>query len=231
MPAIGAAVVLLHLIGWGALLGLAAGAGPGGDGLLLGLGLSAYALGVRHAFDADHIAAIDNATRALMARGRESAATGFWFALGHSSVVLLSVLLLALGVEVFAGGLADEGSGLRRAAGLWGGTVSGLFLLTAGLLNLAVLLRLRRAHSSARAGALGPAELDAHVDGRGLLHRLLHPVTRVVDRPARMYPVGLLFGLGLDTAASIGLFVVAGGSPRTCRGTPCWCCRCSSPRA
>ncbi|WP_152683322.1 HoxN/HupN/NixA family nickel/cobalt transporter [Kocuria sp. SM24M-10] len=211
VPAIGAAVVLLHLIGWGALLGLAAGAGPGGDGLLVGLGLSAYALGVRHAFDADHIAAIDNATRALMARGRESAATGFWFALGHSSVVLLSVLLLALGVEVFAGGLADEGSGLRRAAGLWGGTVSGLFLLTAGLLNLAVLLRLRRAHSSARAGALGPAELDAHLDGRGLLHRLLHPVTRVVDRPARMYPVGLLFGLGLDTAASIGLFVMAGG--------------------
>jgi high-affinity nickel-transport protein len=210
---VGAAVVLLHLAGWGALLALVLGTGTGaaGTGLFTGLALSAYALGIRHAFDADHIAAIDNATRSLMARGRESAATGFWFALGHSSVVLLSVLLLALGFEVFAGGLADEGSGLRQAAGLWGGTVSGLFLVTAGILNLAVLLRLHRARRAARTGAVDSAELDAHLDKRGVLHRLLHPVTRAVDRPARMYPVGFLFGLGLDTAASIGLFVMAGG--------------------
>ena len=210
---IGATVVALHIVGWGALLGLVLGAetAAGGTGLFVGLALSAYALGVRHAFDADHIAAIDNATRALMARGRASAATGFWFALGHSSVVLLSVLLLALGLEAFAGGLADEGSGLRRAAGIWGGTVSGLFLLAAGALNLAVLLRLRRARGAARAGVLSAAELDAHLDRRGVLHRVLHPLTRVVDRPAKMYPVGFLFGLGLDTAASIGLFVMAGG--------------------
>lgn len=210
---IGTAVVLLHLVGWGALLALVLGADTpqGGTGLFVGLALSAYALGIRHAFDADHIAAIDNATRALMARGRESAATGFWFALGHSSVVLVSVLLLALGLEAFAGGLADEGSGLRRAAGIWGGTVSGLFLVTAGVLNLAVLLRLRRARRAARTGTLDAAELDAHLADRGLLHRVLHPVTRVVDHPVRMYPVGFLFGLGLDTAASIGLFVMAGG--------------------
>ena len=208
---VGAAVVLLHLVGWGALLALVLGTGTAGTGLFAGLALSAYALGIRHAFDADHIAAIDNATRSLMARGRESAATGFWFALGHSSVVLLSVLLLALGFEVFAGGLADEGSGLRQAAGLWGGTVSGLFLVTAGVLNLAVLLRLRRTRRAARTGAVDAAELDAHLDRRGVLHRVLHPVTRAVDRPARMYPVGFLFGLGLDTAASIGLFVMAGG--------------------
>ncbi|MFI7582761.1 HoxN/HupN/NixA family nickel/cobalt transporter [Kocuria sp. M1N1S27] len=210
---IGTAVVLLHLVGWGALLALAPGAetSQGGTGLFVGLALSAYALGIRHAFDADHIAAIDNATRALMARGRESAATGFWFALGHSSVVLVSVLLLTLGLEAFAGGLADEGSGLRRAAGIWGGTVSGLFLVTAGVLNLAVLLRLGRARRAARTGTLDAAELDAHLADRGVLHRVLHPVTRVVDRPAKMYPVGLLFGLGLDTAASIGLFVMAGG--------------------
>jgi len=210
---IGAAVVLLHVAGWGALLALALGTDTpqGGTGLFVGLALSAYALGVRHAFDADHIAAIDNATRSLMARGRASAATGFWFALGHSSVVLVSVLLLALGLEAFAGGLADEGSGLRQAAGIWGGTVSGLFLVTAGVLNLAVLLRLRRARRTARTGALDAAELDAHLADRGVLHRVLHPVTRMVDRPARMYPVGFLFGLGLDTAASIGLFVMAGG--------------------
>ncbi|MEX5256146.1 HoxN/HupN/NixA family nickel/cobalt transporter [Kocuria arenosa] len=210
---IGAAVLLLHLVGWGALLTLvlATDTPQGSTGLFVGLALSAYALGVRHAFDADHIAAIDNATRSLMARGRESAATGFWFALGHSSVVLVSVLLLALGLEAFAGGLADEGSGLRQAAGIWGGTVSGLFLVTAGVLNLAVLLRLRRARRAARTGALEAAELDVHLADRGVLHRVLHPVTRAVDRPAKMYPVGFLFGLGLDTAASIGLFVTAGG--------------------
>ncbi|MCD1145489.1 HoxN/HupN/NixA family nickel/cobalt transporter [Kocuria sp. LUK] len=211
LPLIGAAVVLLHVVGWGALLLLVAGSGTAGTAVFTGLALSAYALGVRHAFDADHIAAIDNATRSLTARGRPSAATGFWFALGHSSVVLLSVLALALGLEVVAGGLADEGSGLRRAAGIWGGTVSGLFLLTAGVLNLGVLLRLRRARRAARTGTLDAAALAAQLDRRGVLHRVLHPVTRAVDRPARMYPVGFLFGLGLDTAASIGLFVMAGG--------------------
>ncbi|GGC79954.1 nickel/cobalt efflux system [Tersicoccus solisilvae] len=217
-----ATVVGLHLLGVGALLlwllpaQAAAGADPG---VLLGLALSAWALGVRHAFDADHIAAIDNATRRLLARGRPAATTGFWFALGHSSVVLLAVVGLSLGVASLTGGLADEHSSLREGAGVWGASVSGLFLLTAGLLNVPTLrglLRLRRSAGtrSATEGsgdtAIDRASLAAQLDRRGVLHRVLRPVGRWVGRPAAMYPVGFLFGLGLDTAATIGLFVLAG---------------------
>lgn len=208
-----ATVLSLHVLGWGALFAWllpAQTAAGGSPGVLLGLAVSAYALGVRHAFDADHIAAIDNATRQFLTRGRTTVTTGFWFALGHSSVVVLSVLLLALGVEAFAGNLADEDSTLRQAAGIWGGTVSGMFLLTAGVLNLPALRSLHRLRRTMGNGPVDESELHTHLNRRGVLHRLLHPLTRTVDRPAKMYPVGFLFGLGLDTAASISLFVLAG---------------------
>ena len=213
LTGMGATVAALHLAGWGALFAWllpAQSAAGGNPGLLLGLAVGAYALGVRHAFDADHIAAIDNATRQFLTQGRTTVTTGFWFALGHSSVVVLSVLLLALGVEAFAGGLADENSTLRHAAGIWGGTVSGLFLLTAGILNLPALKSLHRLRRTMKNTPVDEAELHSHLNRRGVLHRVLHPLTRTVDRPVKMYPVGFLFGLGLDTAASISLFVVAG---------------------
>jgi high-affinity nickel-transport protein len=209
---VSSAVIALHLVGWGALFAavLPAQVSAGGDaGLLLALALSAYALGVRHAFDADHIAAIDNATRQLLSRGRQTVSTGFWFAMGHSSVVILSVLFLALGLEVFAGGLSDENSGLREVAGIWGGTVSGLFLVAAGALNLSVLRSLSRIRRRMRAGDIDEKELHRHLNNRGLLHRFLLPFSKLMDRPWKMYPVGFLFGLGLDTAASISLFVLA----------------------
>ena len=213
LTGMGATVLGLHVAGWGALFAwlLPAQAAAGGNaGTLLGLAVGAYALGVRHAFDADHIAAIDNATRRFLTRGRATVTTGFWFALGHSSVVVLSVLALALGVETFAGGLADEDSTLRQAAGIWGGTVSGLFLLTAGLLNLPALRSLHRLRRARGDGPVDEAELHTHLNKRGVLYRVLYPLARRVDRPVKMYPVGFLFGLGLDTAASISLFVVAG---------------------
>ncbi|WP_051427194.1 hypothetical protein [Arthrobacter sp. H20] len=213
LTGMGATVVGLHVAGWGALFAwllpaqTAAGASPG---VLLGLAVGAYALGVRHAFDADHIAAIDNATRQFLTRGRTTVTTGFWFALGHSSVVVLSVLLLALGVETFAGGLIDEDSTLRHAAGIWGGTVSGVFLIAAGILNLPALRSLHQLRRTMGDGPVDQSQLHTHLNRRGVLHRVLHPLTRTVDRPVKMYPVGFLFGLGLDTAASISLFVVAG---------------------
>lgn len=225
LTGIAATVLGLHLAGWGALFAWllpAQGAAGGNPGVLLGLAVSAYALGVRHAFDADHIAAIDNATRQFLARNRPTATTGFWFALGHSSVVVLSVLALALGVEAFTGGLIDEDSALRRSAGIWGGTVSGVFLLAAGTLNLPALRSLHHLRRAAGTGTdketgkgTGKGTIDEsllhnHLNRRGVLHRVLHPLTRAVDRPVKMYPVGFLFGLGLDTAASISLFVVAG---------------------
>ena len=209
----GATVLALHLIGWGTLLLWLAPAQAGaGDNpaVLLGLAGGAYALGVRHAFDADHIAAIDNAARQFVSQGRTATTSGFWFALGHSSVVVLVVLLLALGAEAFAGGLADEDSTLRHAAGIWGGTVSGVFLLAAGMLNVPALRSLHRLRRTMSENSIDEAELHSHLNRRGVLHRVLHPLTRTVDRPVKMYAVGFLFGLGLDTAASISLFVVGG---------------------
>ena len=210
---VGAAVTGLHLLGWGALLVLVLPAQDehgGNTAALLALAISAYALGVRHAFDADHIAAIDNATRKLLAENRPTTSTGFWFALGHSSIVMISVLLLAMGLETIAGGLSDENSGLRSAAGIWGATISGLFLLAVGALNLPALLNLHRIRRTLHTGPLDEADLQHHLDHRGVLHRLLRPLSRLIDRPARMYPIGFLFGLGLDTAASISLFVLTG---------------------
>lgn len=209
----GATVVLLHLVGWGALflLILPGLARAGGDTVLLvGLALSAYALGVRHAFDADHIVAIDNATRRLLARGKRPLSVGFWFALGHSSVVAVSVVLLVLGIGSFADSLADEGSGLRQVTGVWGATISGVFLILMGVLNLSSLSGLGKVLRSIRSGQFRESELDRHLDNRGLINRMLGPLARVVDTPRKMFPVGVLFGLGLDTAASIGLFVAAG---------------------
>ena len=211
----GAAVVALHMIGWGTLflLVLPDLARSGGNtAVLLGLAVSAYLLGVRHAFDADHIVAIDNATRRLVAAGRRPVSVGFWFALGHSTVVLVSVVLLVLGINAFAGSLTNEGSALRQTTGVWGAAVSGVFLILMGALNLSSLKGLRQVLRDLRSGRFVESELDGHLDNRGVVNRLLRPMSRLVDRPWKMFPIGVLFGLGLDTAASISLFVFAGVS-------------------
>jgi high-affinity nickel-transport protein len=209
----GLAVGALHLIGWGALfvIVLPGVARSGGNtAVLLGLAVSAYLLGVRHAFDADHIVAIDNTTRRLVAAGRRPVSVGFWFALGHSTVVLLSVVLLVLGFTAFASGLADEGSALRHITGVWGAAAAGLFLILVGTLNVSSLRGLRQVLRDIRSGRFVQSELDGHLDNRGLINRVLRPMSRLVDAPWKMFPIGVLFGLGLDTAASISLFVVAG---------------------
>ncbi|WP_198410623.1 MULTISPECIES: HoxN/HupN/NixA family nickel/cobalt transporter [unclassified Cryobacterium] len=209
----GAAVVALHLGGWGTLflLVLPQLSRTGGDtAVMLGLAVSAYLLGVRHAVDADHIVAIDNTTRRLVGAGRRSVSVGFWFALGHSSVVVVSVVLLVLGVNAFAGGLADDTSALRQVTGVWGAAVSGVFLILMGALNLSSLKGLRQVLRDVRTGSFVQSELDGHLENRGVINRLLRPMSRLVDRPWKMLPIGLLFGLGLDTAASISLFVFAG---------------------
>lgn len=207
-------VLLLHAVGWGGLAVLilpAYGAAGGNTGFLLGLAVSAYALGIRHAFDADHIAAIDNATRSLLSRRRQAVSVGFWFALGHSSVVLVSVALLVLGLDAFSAQLADDGSALRRAASVWGAAFSGFFLLLVAALNLPALRGMRQALRSSGSGALDQRAVEAALNRRGVLSRVLHPFAGMIDRPSRMYPVGFLFGLGLDTAASVALFVAAAG--------------------
>jgi len=132
-------VLLLHVVGWGVLLFAVAPHGYrlGGAGVFgAGVGLTAYMLGVRHAFDADHIASIDNTTRKLVGEGRSSVSTGFWFSLGHSSVVFAAALLLAIGIRSVAGVVQDENSGVGQTLGLVGTVVAGVFLLIIGLMNL-----------------------------------------------------------------------------------------------
>ena len=207
-------VVFLHVLGWGLLIGVVAPHGyeVGGKVLGVGLGLTAYTLGMRHAFDADHIAAIDNVTRKLRADGRRPMSVGFWFSLGHSSVVFVMVLLIALGVRALSQGVADDDSSLQAAAGTWGTSISGLFLLLIGLINLAALIGIVQVFRRMRHGEYDEAELDRQLDNRGFLNRILGRVTRAVREPWHMYPTGFLFGLGFDTVSEIGLLVIAGGA-------------------
>ncbi|HVN12413.1 MAG TPA: HoxN/HupN/NixA family nickel/cobalt transporter, partial [Kineosporiaceae bacterium] len=199
----------------GVLIGLVAPANYSvGQGQVfgIGLGVTAYTLGMRHAFDADHIAAIDNTTRKLMADGRRPVSVGFWFSLGHSSVVFGLCVLLALGVTALAGQVENDQSTLQQTTGLIGTTVSGVFLLVIGVINLVVLRQIVGVFRTMRQGDLDEAALEAHLNNRGFMNRILGGATRAVTKPRQMYPVGLLFGLGFDTATEVSLLVLAGGA-------------------
>jgi high-affinity nickel-transport protein len=219
-------VAFLHLVGWGLLIGVVAPRGfTVGDSVLgVGLGVTAYTLGMRHAFDADHIAAIDNTTRKMLAEGRRPMSVGFWFSLGHSSVVLVMVLGIAFGVRALAGGVGDGGSRLQAVTGVWGTLVSGVFLLLIGLINLVALVGIVRVFREMRRGRFDEAELDRQLDSRGFLNRILGRVTRAVSEPWHMYPTGFLFGLGFDTVSEIGLLVMAGGA--VAADLPWWAVLC-----
>ena len=210
-----AVVLLLNVVGWGVLV-LAVVPQRlvlGQVGVFgVGLGVTAFLLGVRHAFDADHIAAIDNTTRKLVGEGRPALGVGFWFSLGHSSVVFGLAFLLALGVEAVAGPVQDENSQLQQTLGLLGTLVAGLFLVLIGLLNLVAVVGIVRVFRAMRTGRFDEAELERRLHSRGLLARLLFRAMRRVREPWHMYPVGLLMGLGFDTATQVALLVLAAGS-------------------
>jgi nickel/cobalt transporter (NiCoT) family protein len=208
-------ILLLHALGWGVLAGIVA---PqhyqvGTTQVLgVGLGLTAYTLGMRHAFDADHIAAIDNTTRKLMADGKRPVSIGFWFSLGHSTVVFGLVALLAFGVHALAGQLGNDSSLLQQISGVVGTAVSGTFLYVIGIINLVVLVGIVKVFRLMRRGIYDEQVLDDQLNNRGLLNKILSGATRAVTKPWQMYVVGLLFGLGFDTATEVGLLVLAGGA-------------------
>lgn len=208
-------VAALHFIGWYALIVLIA---PqhyelGGAGAYtIGLGITAYTLGMRHAFDADHIAAIDNTTRKLMADGRRPLSVGFWFSLGHSSIVFALCVLLGFGMRPLTGQVEDESSTLQSITGLIGTLVSGVFLVIIGLINLVILGGIVKVFLAMRHGQYDEHELEEHLNKRGFANRILGGVTKAVRKPWHMYPVGLLFGLGFDTATEVSLLVLAGGA-------------------
>jgi nickel/cobalt transporter (NiCoT) family protein len=218
----GTVILVLHLVGWGTLIALVAPQEYQVSGQLfnIGLGVTAYTLGLRHAFDADHIAAIDNTTRKLMTEGKRPMSVGFWFSLGHSSVVFIMVGLLALGIRALAGAIEDDQSTLQQVTGVWGTAVSGVFLVAIGLINLAALVGILKVFRKMRTGHYVEAELEEQLDKRGFMNRILGRVTKAVTKPWHMYPVGLLFGLGFDTVTEVGLLVVAGGAAAS--GLPWW---------
>ena len=186
----------------------------------LGTGLLALTLGMRHAFDADHIAAIDNTTRKLMAEGRRPLSVGFFFSLGHSTVVLVLAVLLNLGVKALNLQVSQASSGLHQVTGIIGTSVSSGFLYLIAALNLVILAGIIRTFRKMRDGRYSEEELEAMLANRGALMRFLGPLARSIDAPWKMYPLGLLFGLGFDTATEIALLVLSGSA--VVGGLPLW---------
>ncbi|HEY4428472.1 MAG TPA: HoxN/HupN/NixA family nickel/cobalt transporter [Solirubrobacteraceae bacterium] len=206
-------VLALHVVGFVALFVLVAPARyrVGGAGALtVGIGVTAYTLGLRHAFDADHIAAIDNTTRKLMSEGRRSPSVGFWFSLGHSTVVFALAFLLAMATRSLAGPLRG-GSAVRGLGGI-GTLVSGGFLYMIAALNLVILVGIFRVFRDMGRGCYDERALERGLEGRGMMNRFFGGLTRTITRPSQMYLVGLLFGLGFDTASEVALLVLAGGA-------------------
>src|SRR5215468_4724798 len=209
-----ATIVGLHVAGW---LMLAAAVGghyhiTNTEIFGFGTGALAYTLGMRHAFDADHIAAIDNTTRKLVNDGKRPLSVGFSFSLGHSSVVFVLALLLNLGIRALNNQVRNGGSALHNVTGIVGTAVSGTFLFLIAALNVIVLVSITKVFREMRRGRYSDEELEEQLAKRGLMTRFLGPLFRRVDSPWKMYPVGLLFGLGFDTATEIALLVLAGSA-------------------
>ncbi len=179
--------------------------------VFLALGATAYTLGMRHAFDADHIAAIDNVTRKLMQENKKPATVGLFFSLGHSTVVFLAAVLIGLGASFLRKGIQSGNSGLETTAGLVGTSVSAFFLFAMAAINVIILVQIVRAFRQVtNGGAYSEEDVDAMLNQRGFFARIFRGLFRSIDKSWKMYPVGFLFGLGFDTATEIGLFVLAG---------------------
>jgi nickel/cobalt transporter (NiCoT) family protein len=186
----------------------------------VGTGILALTLGMRHAFDADHISAIDNTTRKLMAEGKRPLSVGFWFSLGHSTVVFVLAVLLNFGLRALDAQVHNGRSALHEVTGVVGTSVSGTFLYVIAGLNVVILVSIVRAFRDLRRGRFDEAELERQLAQRGLMNRFFGPLARRVDRPWKMYPVGILFGLGFDTATEVGLLVLSGTAVSS--GLPFW---------
>src|ERR1700738_1419961 len=171
--------------------------------VLIGTAVLAYSLGLRHAIDADHIAAIDNVTRNLMQQGKRPVAVGFFFALGHSTVVVVA----SVAVAMTASALSKELVAYREIGGIIGTSASALFLFIIAIANLIVLRGVYRAFRLAERGDhVTEEQIDALLHERGWLPRMFKPLFRFVSQSWHLYPIGLLFALGFETASEISLF-------------------------
>ena len=201
-------VALLHIVGWG--LFIYYNSNPkfhsitDGQGVLIyaGAGALAYGFGLRHAFDADHISAIDDTTRLMLAKGKKPLGVGLFFSLGHSSIVLLLSVAVAFAAKKavqFQASFADAGATI-------GASVSGFFLYLVGILNLVILIGIIKVWRNAKSGKFSHEHLDQMLNDRGLVKRLFKgKFAKGFDHSWQLYPIGLLFGLGFDTATEVAL--------------------------
>jgi len=205
----------LHILGFLMLIALVA---PrhyhlGAEGAFtIGIGVTAYTLGLRHAFDADHISAIDSTTRKLMSEDKRPLSVGFWFSLGHSTIVFALSLLISFGVRALDGPVNNGRSNLHQVTNWIGTLVSGSFLYVIAAINVVILLGIIRVFREMKTGRYSEEQLEQQLDKRGLMNRILGRLAGTVTRPGQMYPVGVLFGLGFDTATEVALLVLAGGA-------------------
>jgi high-affinity nickel-transport protein len=191
------------VVAWGLAL-VASAAYP----ILLPTAFLAYSFGLRHAVDADHIAAIDNTTRKLMQEGQRPVGVGLFFSLGHSTIVVALSLLIAI-----SAGIVSDIPTFREIGGLIGTTVSAVFLLIIGLINLVVLIDIYKVFRRvSRGGSYDEESLEDFLNNRGLLARIFRPMLRLIRKSWHMYPLGVLFGLGFDTASEVALLGLAATS-------------------
>ncbi|QTI69081.1 HoxN/HupN/NixA family nickel/cobalt transporter [Gordonia polyisoprenivorans] len=204
-------VAVMHVVAFGVLFSVVV---PhhyqlGTQVFTVGLAFTAYVFGLRHAFDADHIAAIDNTTRKLMNDGKRPKSVGFWFAMGHSTIVFVLAIMVIIGTRAVAA-LTNDDSPIRHALGTISTLASGGFLYLIALINVVALIAIWRVFRSMRAGHFDNDELESALNARGFLARVLNPLMRRISRPIQVYPVGVLFGLGFDTATEVALLALAG---------------------
>src|SRR5665213_1410715 len=203
-------VVLLHVVGWGLFVFVIL---PAHYHLLgIGVAVTAYTLGARHAFDADHISAIDNTTRKFMAEGKRPLSVGFWFSLGHSSIVVGLGIALTFAAKAVFSQVSHGNSGLASFGGIFGTAISGAFLYLIAILNLVILVPISKIFISMRRGLYDEDELEEQLQARGLMFRIFGKMMKSISEPWHMYIVGLLFGLGFDTATEIALLAATAGA-------------------
>jgi high-affinity nickel-transport protein len=202
-------IVVLHVAGFGILLAFVLPAHYKNFGI--GLGAIAYTLGLRHAFDADHISAIDNTTRKLLndrldVEGTNRPLTlGYYFSLGHSTIVVAIGLGLVFAERAVFHAVSNSHSGLQQFGGVFGTVISASFLFLIAFMNLVILAGIMRVFRSMRDGSYDEAELEAQLQNRGLMYRFFGKWMRSIDKEWKLYPVGVVFGMGFDTATEVTL--------------------------
>src|ERR1022692_3324546 len=203
-------IVGLYVVGWGVFI--VAILPEHSKFLGIGVAVTAYTLGLRHAFDADHISAIDNTTRKLMSEGKRPLSVGFWFSLGHSSVVFGLGIGLTFAARAIIGELSGPNSTVATFGGIIGTLVSGTFLYLIAVLNLVILVGIVKVFLEMRRGRYNDEELEQQLNARGLMTRFFGKLMRSIRKPWQMYPVGVLFGLGFDTATEVALLAATAGA-------------------